>query len=226
MTPSVNQSSGCCLRLRSNRPIPSFPCSSSISRSCELLLFIMIGPILRLNIPSLYIGCTLDVSLVRRITDLSWRADNKLVWEAGIVPYTEGKKKINHKQDGLRSGFLTQMQKPTHSGWGQNAMQFFCQAYLIDFVCRSRASASCTGSFFNINIKPAGNPWQGMLDGKHPSITKCLHKTLHMPKQGQRLNQQSSSVHFKFICKCKKGKGKNIPFTVESGSFRIGRVSD
>lgn len=93
MTPSVNQSSGCCLRLRSNRPIPSFPCSSSISRSCELLLFIMIGPILRLNIPSLYIGCTLDVSLVRRITDLSWRADNKLVWEAGIVPYAEGKKK-------------------------------------------------------------------------------------------------------------------------------------
>lgn len=78
MTPSVSQSSGCCLRrmLRSTRPIPSFPCSSSMSRSCELLLFTMIGPIFRRNIPSLYIGCTLGVSLVRRITDLSWRADD------------------------------------------------------------------------------------------------------------------------------------------------------
>lgn len=73
MTPSVIQSSGGCLRLmlRSARPIPSFPCSSSMSRSCELLLFTIIGPIFRRNIPSLYIGCTLQVSLVRRITDLS-----------------------------------------------------------------------------------------------------------------------------------------------------------
>lgn len=115
MTPSVNQSSGCCLRLRSNRPIPSFPCSSSISRSCELLLFIMIGPILRLNIPSLYIGCTLDVSLVRRITDLSWRADNKLVWEAGIVPYAEGKKKKNQSQAGWAQKWISHSNAKTHT---------------------------------------------------------------------------------------------------------------
>ena len=80
MTPSVSQSSGCLrLMVRSVRPIPSFPCSSSMSRSCELLLFTIIGPILRRSIPSLYIGCTLEVSLVRRITDLSWRVgDRKL----------------------------------------------------------------------------------------------------------------------------------------------------
>lgn len=78
MTPSVSQSSGCRLRrvLCSVRPIPSLPCSSSMSRSCELLLFTMIGPILRRNIPSLYIGCTFEVSLVRRITDLSWKVDD------------------------------------------------------------------------------------------------------------------------------------------------------
>lgn len=78
ITPSVSQSSGCFLHrvLCSVRPIPSFPCSSSMSRSCELLLFTMIGPILRRNIPSLYNGCTLEVSLVRRITDLSWKVDD------------------------------------------------------------------------------------------------------------------------------------------------------
>lgn len=72
MTPSVLQSSGCCLRLRSTFPHPSFPCSSIMSRSCELLLFTMTGPILRRNIASLNIGCTLEVSLVRRITFFSF----------------------------------------------------------------------------------------------------------------------------------------------------------
>lgn len=84
MTPSVSQSS---LRrvLGSVRPIPSFPCSSSMSRSCELLLFIMIGPILRRNIPSLYIGCTFEVSLVRRITDFSWKVDDmRRCWKRGL----------------------------------------------------------------------------------------------------------------------------------------------
>lgn len=73
MTPSVIQSSGGCLRRtgRSPRPMPSFPCSSSISRSCELLLFTMMGPILRRSSPSLYMGCTLEDSLVRRMTDFS-----------------------------------------------------------------------------------------------------------------------------------------------------------
>lgn len=87
MTPSVSQSSGCRLRrvLGSVRPIPSFPCSSSMSRSCELLLFIMIGPILRRNIPSLYIGCTFEVSLVRRITDFSWKVDDmRWCWKRGL----------------------------------------------------------------------------------------------------------------------------------------------
>lgn len=87
MTPSVSQSSGCRLRrvLCSVRPIPSFPCSSSMSRSCELLLFTMIGPIFRRNIPSLYIGCTFEVSLVRRITDLSWKVDDiRRCWKLGL----------------------------------------------------------------------------------------------------------------------------------------------
>lgn len=86
MTPSVSQSSGGRLRreLCSVRPIPSFPCSSSMSRSCELLLFTMIGPILRRNTPSLYIGCTFEVSLVRRITDLSWKVDDiRTCWKLG-----------------------------------------------------------------------------------------------------------------------------------------------
>lgn len=110
MTPSVSQSSGCCLRrtLRSARPIPSFPCSSSISRSCELLFFTMTGPILRRNIPSLYIGCTLVDSLVRRITDLSWRVDGyKDVWEAWVVPFTRRSMLgYKHKQDRPSTGCL------------------------------------------------------------------------------------------------------------------------
>lgn len=87
MTPSVSQSSGCRLRrvLCSVRPIPSFPCSSSMSWSCELLLFIMTGPILRRKLPSLYMGCTFAVSLVRRITDLSWKVDHmRRRWKLGL----------------------------------------------------------------------------------------------------------------------------------------------
>lgn len=87
MTPSVLQSSSCCLRLGSTFPHPSFLCSSIMSRSCELLLFTMTGPILRRNIASLNIGCTLEVSLVRRITFFSWRIDDtKEVWSCNLSP--------------------------------------------------------------------------------------------------------------------------------------------
>lgn len=102
MTPSVSQSSGCLLRrvFCSVRPIPSFPCSSSMSWSCELLLFTMIGPILRRNIPSLYIGCTFEVSLVRRITDLSWKVDDiRRCWKLGLrhSPEKSSKQAQNNK---------------------------------------------------------------------------------------------------------------------------------
>lgn len=70
ITPSVSQSSGC-FRGRSLRPIPSFPCSSSMSRSCELLLLRKIGPIFLRKWPSRNIGWTLGVSFVRLMTDLS-----------------------------------------------------------------------------------------------------------------------------------------------------------
>lgn len=127
------------------------------------------------------------------------------------TPEKKKKKSITSRM-GPEVDFSLKCKNPHAAAGVKMLCSFSCQAYLIDFVCRSRASASCTGSFFNINIKPAGNPWRGMLDEKHQSITKCLHKTVHMPKQGQRLNQQSSSVHFKFICKCKKGRGKKYPF--------------
>lgn len=146
MTPSVIQSSGCCLRLRSTRPIPSFPCSSSMSRSCELLLFTMTGPILR-RIPSLNIGCTLEVSLVRRITDLSWRADDIMM--RGVVPFTrKSMLRYKHKQDVPGTGCLTQVAKnaqavsPEHTfvkklqRFGQTLM------YPIKFGCRSEAKPS------------------------------------------------------------------------------------
>lgn len=55
MTPSVSQSSGR-FRGRSVRPIPSFPCSSSMSRSCLLLLLRMSGPIFLRMWPSRNIG--------------------------------------------------------------------------------------------------------------------------------------------------------------------------
>lgn len=72
MTPSVSQSSGCLFFGRSLRAIPSFPCSSSMSRSWELLLWKMRGPIFLRIRPSRYMGWTFWISLVRLITDLIW----------------------------------------------------------------------------------------------------------------------------------------------------------
>lgn len=68
MTPSVSQSSDC-LRRRSERPIPSLPWSSSMSRSWEVFLFTIMGPIFLRRWPSRYIGWTLGLSFVRLITD-------------------------------------------------------------------------------------------------------------------------------------------------------------
>lgn len=116
MTPSVSQSSGFRLRraFSSVRPIPSFPCSSSMSRSCELLLFTMIGPILRRNIPSLYIGCTFEVSLVRRITDLSWKVDDiRRRWKLGLSHSPE--KSVmsqKHKQNRPKTTSLNKKKTP------------------------------------------------------------------------------------------------------------------
>lgn len=118
MTPSVSQSSGWRLRrvLGSVRPIPSFPCSSSMSRSCELLLFIMIGPILRRSVPSLYMGCTFEVSLVRRITDLSWKVDDiRRCWKLGLR-HSPGKCVLSqkHKQNKAKITSLNENpQEPT-----------------------------------------------------------------------------------------------------------------
>lgn len=115
MTPSVSQSSGFRLRraFSSIRPIPSFPCSSSMSRSCELLLFTMTGPILRRNTPSLYIGCTFEVSLVRRITDLSWKVDDiRRRWKLGLSHFPE--KSVmsqKHKQNRPKTTSLNQNPK-------------------------------------------------------------------------------------------------------------------
>lgn len=137
MTPSASQSSGCCLRRRSTRPIPSFPCSSSMSRSCELLLFTMIGPILRRNSPSLNIGCTLDVSLVRRITDLSWRVDDKEVWEPGVGPVTrKSMLGCKHKQDSPAQDVSLKRQKCSSSSF----VKMLCRlSGLFQFYCRSTA---------------------------------------------------------------------------------------
>lgn len=114
MTPSVIQSSDCCLRrtARSPRPMPSFPCSSSMSRSCELLLFTMMGPILRRSSPSLYMGCTLGVSLVRRMTDFSCKSRRAEGGAAGA---------------GGRHCNSVGLQKTSGNSWEPNTLQV-CQS--------------------------------------------------------------------------------------------------
>lgn len=176
MTPSVSQSSGCLRRmLRSARPIPSFPCSSSMSRSCELLLFTMIGPILRRNIPSLYIGCTLEVSLVRRITDLSWKVDDIRcgiydmryeVWEAGVVPFTRKSMLCyKHKQNRSSTGSHIQVVKMLKH-WLQKIP---LSNHSIGLSGQSNLLAKLFKAFHSIlycqvYIKLLRHLWQGMLD--------------------------------------------------------------
>lgn len=130
MTPSVSHSSGLRLRraLSSVRPIPSFPCSSSMSRSCELLLFTMIGPILRRNIPSLYIGCTFEVSLVRRITDLSWKVDDiRRRWKLGWSHSPEKSvKSQKHKQNRPKTTSLNR--NPQERAPANTFMEILCSS--------------------------------------------------------------------------------------------------
>lgn len=155
MTPSVSQSSGFRLRraFSSVRPIPSFPCSSSMSRSCELLLFTMIGPILRRNIPSLYIGCTFEVSLVRRITDLSWKVDDiRRRWKLGLSHSPE--KSVmpqKHKQN-----------RPKTTGLNQNPQERAPANTFMEILCSSvRLVILFTGkTFHNFPLQLSSSPLQ------------------------------------------------------------------
>ena len=116
ITPSVIQSSGCLRRLGSGRTIPSLPCSSSMRRSWELLLWKMEGPVLRRIKPSRNMGCTLVVSLVRLITDLSCRF---------VVIFSE---QSDHEVIGCNPLHLTQKSHPSSFLVPSNAMPFYCCA--------------------------------------------------------------------------------------------------
>lgn len=188
MTPSVSQSSGCRLRRMfcSVRPIPSFPCSSSMSWSCELLLFTMIGPILRCNIPSLYIGCTFAVSLVRRITDLSWKVDDiRRRWKLGLC-HTPAKSVLSqkHKQNRPKTTSLSQnlprigASKYPH----ENTLELCQDGHSIYFQSNSQPSITAlvksTSSYSNV--------WACRITQTTREIIK-MQKSLCVPKQGKIL---------------------------------------
>lgn len=155
MTPSVSQSSGCLLRrvFCSVRPIPSFPCSSSMSWSCELLLFTMIGPILRRNIPSLYIGCTFEVSLVRRITDLSWKVDDiRRRWKLGLRHSPE-KSVMSQKHKQSRPKTTSLNQNPQELAPANTFMEILWSAVRLVILFTGKA-------FHNLPLQLSSSPLQ------------------------------------------------------------------